>query len=227
MTRFLKYAVLAAALLWSPAQAQEEVQVAAVIVAGSGGSIGAGGAHAGITTLLQDNFTDTNGTGLDAHTMDTGPGWTEHQGTWTTESNQASYSAGSADMASAAAGATQGTITADVTTDASGGAPGIAWRVTDNDNGWIFIVNDAADEIRIFEVNAGFTQRASAAFTVAGNTTFALRCVISGDTFTCDVDNDTASINHTSSVFNTIERHGLFANDATETYDNFLMTDAT
>jgi len=44
-------------------------------------------------TLATDTFTDTNGTRLNAHTAEAGGAWTEHAGTWTIQSNQATVSA--------------------------------------------------------------------------------------------------------------------------------------
>jgi hypothetical protein len=50
------------------------------------------GSSTGQTTALQDHFTGSNGTRLNAHTMNTGSGWTEAVGTWTIQSNKASES---------------------------------------------------------------------------------------------------------------------------------------
>src|SRR6266480_5831394 len=96
-----------------------------------------------MSTLLQDTFTDADGTNLTAHTMTVGSGWTQHNGAWTVQSNRARppaatfYSYDSAD-------AGQADVTATLNLVIPGGNPlvltGFMIRGGDQDNGWLCIV---------------------------------------------------------------------------------------
>src|SRR5947209_20135595 len=92
---------------------------------------------AGASTLVNDTFTDSNGTNLTAHTPDTRPGsnaWVAVSGTQTVQSNQANASV--AGYYTIDAGQADVTITYLVTPTAAGNGWGITARRSDANNGW-------------------------------------------------------------------------------------------
>jgi hypothetical protein len=90
----------------------------------------------GTTTLLHDTFTDTNGTSLTSHTMDTGSGWTNFgTSTLDIQTNKAHGTAGNGqDMTYANAGQSNITISCDLTNTTSGLWPGLLGRCLTTDN---------------------------------------------------------------------------------------------
>jgi hypothetical protein len=187
--------------------------------------------------LLRDTFTDSDATEIDAHTMDVGAGWTElPAGTFRIQSNKlAATNAGESNLVIAAeAGQANCTITVDFAVRASGDSTrGVAWRVTDADNHWLFLHTLAAatDGCRIFKKEAAsYSLEATAATPVPVNSaTHELKVVLSGNNHNCFVDG-AAVVNTSNATFNTVTKHGLYANpnsgatpDTTSTLDNFLV----
>jgi hypothetical protein len=152
-------------------------------------TLGVGGqGAAGSTTELYDQFIDTNGTALTAHTMDIGPGWTSLVGTWQINaSNQATQTAAGTGYKSVDSDSTKSdvTVTCDLTTAAGGTyAPGILARVQDGSN-WLSGFIDSDGHLYIHELNAGTdTIRASVAFTSASGNTYTVKLVCSGTNLT-------------------------------------------
>src|SRR3989442_10527835 len=88
--------------------------------------LGAGNSGGG-AVLLRDTFTDADGTGLAAHTMDAGGGWSVLAGTVETQSNKADHNnnaANTSTYAAADAGRADVTVSADVTTCGTAGQGG-------------------------------------------------------------------------------------------------------
>lgn len=184
-----------------------------------------------MATLLQDSFTDTTGTALSSHTMNTGGGWTT-SGTWTVQSNTAKNSADSGDVqAWADAGQADVTYTVDYTIPASGSwNGGVIANVSDANNYWLFDVNDGGvgGVYLLYEKNGGsYTQRASLNESLTRGTPVTLKVVTSGDTITCYVNN-VQKLTYTvgSRPFKTATKFGFrraSAGGATPTWDNFLV----
>jgi len=93
---------------------------------------------------LSDTFTDTNGTALASHTMTSGPGWTQHTGTATIQSNKLeSGTSGTAALASANAAQSDRCAAIDVTVPGSGQfCAGVAFRITDANNGYLLLLTN-------------------------------------------------------------------------------------
>jgi hypothetical protein len=175
--------------------------------------------------LLTDTFTDANDTGLDAHVMDVGSGWTEHAGVWEIQGNQGRDASGIGNtFATADAGVSD--VTAEVTfATVSTGATSqrLAFRFTDVDNLWITGRQPSNDaQVFLFDRVAGtFTQRGVASH--AWGNGDVVRAVLSGN----DIDiviNDVAKITHSSSNHNTATRYGLGCSDVAARYDDFEVT---
>lgn len=146
----------------------------------------------GLGYLLYDTFTDTNGTLLTAHTMDVGGGWTNQIGTFDIQSNRANRaSAGSPDnqsVATADAGMADYEVTCTVNGAAGSDGTGIAVRYSASNQRFYFaqieILNNA---FRIYEYNAGYTQRATASTSLTGGTDYDMVVRMEGTTITASL----------------------------------------
>jgi hypothetical protein len=189
---------------------------------GLSGIIAAGG---GASTLVNDTFTDSNGTNLTAHTPDIRPGsnaWGTVSGTQTVQSNQANASASG--YYTIDAGQADVTITYLVTPTAAGNGWGITARRSDANNGWDPAINPVTNQIQIYEQAAGvYTLRASTSFTVSNGVQYTLQAVLSGSTITLSV-NGGNQISYNSATSNqSVTRHGSGLNSGW-TGDNFKVT---
>lgn len=128
---------------------------------------GVGNNGGGIVYLLRDLFADANGTGLAAHTMDVGSGWTVHTGTVTIQSNRARTSSAPG-IATADAGQADCDATVITNATADAGGAGLVVRFTDANNCWIFWLDYNASSFDLYEVNGGVSSvRASAGYNPA------------------------------------------------------------
>jgi hypothetical protein len=90
------------------------------------------------TVYLLDNFVDVNGTGLDSHTMDVGPGWTDSDSVFKIESNTCQAQAdGTIETASSDAGHADGVASVTLNLEHFDDA-GLCCRYTD-ENDFIFL----------------------------------------------------------------------------------------
>lgn len=112
-----------------------------------------------LTSLASDTFTGSNGTGLDAHTMDTGAGWTEVSGTWTIESNATQNGTTSAggyiavtDVGSADFVAT---VRAKITNASGNAIGGLIFRYQDTTHYWIAQYSAGTDDVKLGYYNGG------------------------------------------------------------------------
>jgi hypothetical protein len=188
----------------------------------------------GTTTYLLDHFTDANGTQLTSHTMDTGPGWTQYEGTaanCTIISNQADLPDNPDTLASDAGGG-HSDVTESVKAIVQGGNVGngdqfgLVGRLTDANNYWLLMLDGNGNWV-IYEKSGGsFTSRASTTLTVSSGT-FTLQGVYSGATITATV-NGAHSINYSSATSNqTATKFGLRSvnsSGAHEKFDDFQVT---
>lgn len=116
---------------------------------------------------FSDAFTDSDGTGLDAHTPDTdtsGSGWTENNGNWEINSNEAEATGSSPGGAGWVATFDGGDADGDAEVVVSGIAnntstQGLVFRYSDNDNFWaVFVRRDnggSGDHVRLFKRESG------------------------------------------------------------------------
>lgn len=171
----------------------------------------------GAAPLLQDTFTDTNGTNLTSHTMDVGGGWTSHNGgAWEIQSNRGrTTSSVLSNYISADAGDADVEVTCTVNFGSSSEHVGLCARVTNGSNGWEIYgrVND--DDVVIVENNAGVrTVRASGAQTFAASTDYAMKVTCNGNTITAYI-NDVQICQYASATHNnTATRFGLMVHNA-------------
>lgn len=195
-----------------------------------------------VSTLLQDNFTDTNGTLLTSHTMDVGAGWTQDTtatGAFTIQSNQAFPDVGSAQgVVYAEAGATDYTATMDLiigpgfTNDFRVNS-GFVFRYVDADHYWLVRIEgsiNSGQTLDLYENNSGFTLKAQQGITVNpwSDHTYTLTLIVSGTsaTFTMGGVDDVTYGSMGTSLSAT--KVGLWGRDfdavAKLSFDTFLVT---
>ncbi len=170
-----------------------------------------------LSAVLQPNnlslFTAANGTSLDAITPEVGGVWTEQNGDWDIQSNQAENNAVAASnyWATIDAGISDCMIDCNVTIAAAdAGLARVVVRFLDTSNSWIVDLHSGADLFRIREYNAGvFTTRASTAFVVNNSTSYDLRAIADGQTIDGFVDGGD-KISYGAASFNETEtEHGI------------------
>lgn len=187
-----------------------------------------------MTIQVQDNFTDPNGTALDAHTPNVdvvGGGWSEVIGTdWTIQSNTANTAALDG-TASIDCGEADINLSCEADSNALSSqqqqSAGLCARLSNSSNFWAIIINDIGNTFRIAEKNAGtYTTRASASVTINGGTFYTLTAQLSGATITAQIDGaneisyGSATLNQTTTV------HGIKARRAADRIDDFLAETA-
>ena len=146
-----------------------------------------------VVTLLKDNFTDTNGVNLTAHTMDVGPGWTVDTGTWTIQTNRAQMPASTISYATSDSKQSDVTVTSIVniaTGTANGKIVGIVARFTAASDYWrITITLGSGTTFKISEITTGVTtDRAGSALTFSAATEYTLKAIFEKDNVKATVD---------------------------------------
>lgn len=195
-----------------------------------------------MVTLLQDTFTDANGTALTSHAMTVGSGWTSLAGTWTIQSNQASEAGGTANVeATADAGQADVVAAIDIAVPAGGLttiASGLCLRGPDASNGWVVVIeNDGAGPyLGIAERVAGTNTAKGSPAPCSGvpGTTVTLTVTLSGASISAVLSGGGSageSTSYGSAASNqTVTKHGLFNFGASGytccALDNFLVTGA-
>lgn len=169
-----------------------------------------------MSTLLQDAYTDADGTLLDLHAMLVGPGWVNYNGVWEIQSNAAKCPPNITNAVSASdAGVADGTQTGDVITPLSVSyALGLAFRVQDKDNCWFVVIE--ADSGTPY---LGLLKRVGGSNNSVGttnlditytNATTPITVALSGNSISVSVPGKTP-IATTDSFLATETRHGLFS----------------
>jgi hypothetical protein len=182
---------------------------------------------------LLDRFTDADGTGLAAHAMNVGAGWTVQSGTWSVQGNQANKTNAIAavEFVTADAGAADVTAQADVTLG-TGWTLGLTVRFQDTSNNYHLVLGGSgAQKVDLYEVNGGsLVQRASAtaSSTLAGGNTYTLAALCAGSSITASL-NGTQQFSYGSASFNASQtRFGLAcyydgSSFQSNTFDNFQV----
>lgn len=114
------------------------------------------------TVLANDTFTDTNGTSLTTHTMNSGSGWSAPLGAWTIQSNAAQVTDAPSDLIAVTnVSATDIAVEADVNLSAAPSSgdwlSGVVGRYTDTNNYVYarFLWQSASPEIEVWEIIGG------------------------------------------------------------------------
>lgn len=185
-------------------------------------------AVAGVTTYVEDTFTDTNSTALTAHTPDTdvvGTGWEAVTNLFDIQSNKTTTNSSGDNVAVIDSGQADCTIRTTLNFDANLKYPAIMFRVTDADNMW-YAQNTVNTTFEMIErTTASNTSRASTAKTFSNSTDYAFDVVLSGDSITAHVDGG-SEITYSSSVRNTVTKHGIRAYQTETTFDDFSVKSA-
>ncbi len=186
-----------------------------------------GGGGGGPTTQLLDHFTDTNGTAIASHTMDTGAGWTLNSGSGVTiQSNKASWN-GTQAYITADAGQADVTQTALVKNLTANSQRGLIGRFTDTSNLWVVGFNDqtTTNNWTITEIASGTsTNRATGSVTLTQGVEQTVAVTYSGSTITATV-NGGNQISYGSATSNqTATRFGVRLATNLSTADDFQVT---
>ena len=186
------------------------------------------GSAAAAGPLILDQFTDTNGTSLSAHTIaptnTPATAWTIRQGTFTIQSNRAQASTGFSDFVTLQAGIADGTFsvivipTADSLTN--GVDQGIILRQTDTSN-YVEVVIQG-NSFRAFEVSGGFTLKDSEAVAITAGVSYTIEVIVSGSSYTATLNGGSA-LSFTSTKNQTTVRHGLNGSNSTQ-FDDFTIS---
>lgn len=183
--------------------------------------------------LVCDTFTAADGTGLGAHTMDVGAGWTELNGRWEIQSGRAA-SLGAPPgvphwVALAEAGAADVEVRV-VVRPAGDSNCGIVVRASDADNFWsveLLVLSPGTAELRLYERNSGTWVLRAVAFDVAAApdrdstlTVTAVGTTITGRAGDREVTYDAAAHNRTAT------QHGLRADKLDCRFDDFRVIGA-
>lgn len=163
---------------------------------------------------LLDNFVDTNGTLLTAHTMNLGAGWSFGIGSFEIESNSAvAMSQADGEVCFADANAANCTLTCNCTGYVVAGQSsycGVACRYTDSNNFWLVYCDIGDSLLVLYKVQGGvYTLAATGSANLNSGEAFGLKVVCSGNTITVYAG-ATAVITYTSASFNaTATKFGL------------------
>ena len=180
------------------------------------------------------SFDASNGTSLDAITPEVGTGWTEQNGNWDIQGNEADPGNGfsSDDHATTSSSESDAIIDCGATatrTDASNySTAAIVVRWSDTTHFWLTHLSPEANKFQIYENNAGYTLRAEAAITINGGTKYAVRTVADGTTIDAYLDGANKITYASASLNVTAKIHGLRVHPAgtppaNPTFDNFTV----
>lgn len=189
----------------------------------------AGAPASGVTTVILDQFTDTNGTALASHTIAPtnvpATSWSVAEGTPTVtiQTNKAQSTSSSDGILWLDSGVSDCTITCDVDPIANGNS-GIYFRCTAANASWMARWQQGATmQLQIYERNPGYTLRANTALAGADGEAYTMTIVLSGTSIAVTVNATT--VNYTSATNQAATKHGLYVGGANgATWDNFKVT---
>jgi hypothetical protein len=154
--------------------------------------------HHGVTILTLDTFTDANGTGLAAHHMNVGSGWTQRATVGqvvTIQANQASFNPNGIlgdEVWTVPTTQSNGTIIMSFQLGNSAGAGtagGPVLRFQDINNDTMLQAFVQGSEFAIYEkVSGSFLRRASATVTISSGTPYTVVVVFSGPAVTATLN---------------------------------------
>lgn len=183
-----------------------------------------------------DTFTDTDSTGLAAHTMDVGDGWTVDVGTPTINGNRARFESNSGltnERARTPTDSADGTLTTTVNFDTATTGLNVVYiifRWQDADNHWRLALKESSNLLELEKrVGGTTTVVASSSKTWSTATDYDVSITMDGDSISATVDGTTLGV--TDSAFSTEKNIGLwtFGNDAAfvTKFDDFQFCEST
>jgi hypothetical protein len=182
----------------------------------------------GVAALrILDTFTDTNGVRLASHTVAPtnipGSAWVEAQYTWDIQGNRASslQVISATHIAVIESGVSNCVISAtlNMTTVAT-----ILFRYLDTNNFWVARLDVLVGTFTLYECNAGaYTLRATKSMSILISTDYLVVVTLSGASIKATIDGAN-EISYSSSLHQANTKHGLSADYALATFDNFTVT---
>jgi hypothetical protein len=184
-------------------------------------------------TLILDQFTDANGTSLDAHTIapinTPAATWTEGRGDFDIQSNQANVAASGAvtprNTAYVDVGQSNVIVEATVV-PVLGSFAGIVGRVNSAANMWAIVVKDADNAFEIVEwASDNDTVRATTSVTITPGVSYTIRVTFNGTSISATL-NGANAISYASSLYQAETRFGIIERQNTTgiRWDNFTVT---
>lgn len=184
---------------------------------------------AGTTTIILDQFTDTNGTAIASHTIapinKPATAWTAGTGTWDIQSNTAGTTGNTARAhATLDTGKANYTITDTIVPGATDVAFGIVFRYLNGLNYWRFFLNDTADTYSLEKYETGGSSiEATGAITVTPGDTYIIKVVANGPNVICFVNGAVLVTYATATFQQTNELVGMVQNRSDTTHNNFTV----
>lgn len=164
--------------------------------------------------LAMDTFTDTNGTSLDAHTMDLGTGWTEQTGNWDIQSNQANRVTGSTvSVATTETGQADVVLECVIDVGSASETSKVVSRFVDNNNHWYTQYNPAAGggQFQLFEFAAGVPISRAAVTSVGATGASRFVSIMDNEDFTAWIKDDNRLTYGAAAAGKTATLHGIGA----------------
>lgn len=172
-----------------------------------------------------DNFTDTDGTNLTAHTPTDGGGqWVALSGTWTINSNAVAGD-GTTAQANAVLESSLADVDVQVTVSGTIVDSGLVFRVTDNSNYYLVTFQPGTTELKLYkQVASSFTQLAiETATTVTAGDVMKVRA--NGTALSVYRNGSIISaLSITDSTYTTQTKHGIRSNSDATVFDTFSIT---
>ena len=186
--------------------------------------IGGGGSVSGF--VVQDTFTDSDSTGLDAHTPDVdsvGSGWVEHAGIWEIQSNKLAAAVSGGAQASIDSGESDVDINSTITFTGTSKA-GFVTRYTDADNYWQ-VWMDTGNYISLYERTTGTTTLRDSATPTIDSATYAVQVTAVAQVITVFLDEVEVLTYASAAASETVTRHGVITNATSTgvTFDDFTV----
>lgn len=176
---------------------------------------------------VEDTFTDTDATALNAHVPDIdrpGGGWTMTAGAWTIQDNEAVVTSVVNARAVIDTDLADGRFKVDATV---GGAADAAYLIVRSNAGatnfWMAGLDDTLQQVVLQSVTAlAFTTVAARGFAFDEATTYEIKVLCRGDSIRVYV-NDVLQISHTSDLYETQDYAGLYSTlNADVAFDGFV-----
>jgi len=164
--------------------------------------------------LAFDSFTDTNGTDLDAHTMDVGSGWTEYIYDWEITGDQAhgtDLTLNDSGYIITGLGVSDVILRADMTPGAAPNyiATGFVLRFQDTNNFLLVEIVDTDDTLNLWKRQSGsWTKLDTVSYSISSGTTYDFKVIANGEDITAFVDGAQVA-NFSSNLFTSATKHGM------------------
>lgn len=186
------------------------------------------GGVAAPVTLILDQFTDTDATALESHTIaptnTPAASWASDSGAMDINGNKARSTTLASGLVQyrANAGVSDCVVSADVTPVAAD-VTGLILRRNSAVNNWVLVVDVDNDLFRLYERATTYTLRASIAATITAGSTYAFSATLNGQSIVCTLDGAN-QISFSSATYQTETNHGLEGDHTGTKWDNFKVT---